>query len=81
MERQRILNVSGLVESLIVVDTEGQGRSPAPGVAPTPPICGLKNRAATDDITTNALNAMHLRHIRPEAQIPGSSSYAIRWGR
>src|SRR5580658_5313537 len=26
----------------------------APTVAPTPPICGLKNRAATDDIVTRA---------------------------
>src|SRR5665213_101464 len=26
----------------------------APGVAPTPPTCGLKNRAATEDIVTRA---------------------------
>ena len=49
-----VLHVGGLVELLVVVDAE-RATSRRDGVAPTPPICGVKKRAATLDITTNAV--------------------------
>lgn len=54
-EGQVVLQVGGLVEPLVVVDAERGIRAGSSGVAPTPPTCGLKKRAATDDMTTKAL--------------------------
>ena len=39
----------------VVVNAEGRKIAGYDGTAPTPPICGVKKRAATLDITTNAV--------------------------
>ncbi len=45
--------MSRLVELLVVVDAEHAAT--CPGVAPMPLTCGLKKRAATLDMTMNAV--------------------------
>ena len=49
-----VLDVGGLVELLVVVDAEDPRRRR--GVAPAPPTCGVKKRAATLENTTSAEN-------------------------
>ena len=40
------------------------------GTSPTPPICGVKKRAATLDITTYAVKPWIIRHVRADGK-PG----------